>query len=199
MFIKLRIDEALKKDPRLVPAALNWVRSYAETRDNEKFNSLFFMIYSDLNRLSLRTVKQGTPQYKNFLTGALQTLLALEVMLTSDFARCRSMVDPSTAGLLIAPRYEALNFSYSLLNQKEMTRIWDYALRADAAMAGRAPNKEVCSGGVNIGLAVIQGAPAEVIPKPVEAKFVDDDDWHKERTKIRAELRQYWEKRYLMR
>lgn len=199
MFIKMRIDEAIKKDPRLIPAALNWVRPYAETRDNEKFNSLYFMVYSDLNRLSLRTVKQNSPQYRAFLTAALQNLLALEVALTADFARCRSMVDPSTAGLLIAPRYEALNFAYGVLNQKEMQRVWDYALRAEAAMAARAPNKEICSGGVNIGLAFMQGAPAEIIPKPVEAKFIDDDDWQKERNDIRAELRKYWEKRYMLR
>lgn len=198
MFIKMRIDEAIKKDPRLIPAALSWVRPRAETREPDDFNSLYYMIYSDLNRLSLRTVKQNSPHYKAFLTAALQGLMALEVALTTDFARCRSKVDTSTAGLIIAPRYEALEFSYGMFNKKEMSRIWDYALRVENAMAARPPNREVCSGGVNIGLAYIEGAPQEVIPKPVDPDFVRESDWQEERNKIRAELRQYWEKRYAM-
>src|SRR5690606_1206424 len=93
---------------------------------------------------------------------------------------------------------QALDFSYGMFNKKEMSRMWDYALRVEGAMAARPPNREVCSGGVNIGLAYIEGAPQEVIPKPIEPDFIREDNWQEERNTIRAELRQYWEKRYVM-
>lgn len=198
MFIAGRIEERLAKEPGKLPVALAWARAQAEAKakDAARFNSLYYMILSDMNRRSMHTVKKNSPHYKVFAAGALQALYALELMLTQDFARCRNPIDTSTAGLVIAPRYAKLSYLYPLFNQKEMTVMWASAVKIETARASRLPNAEVCSGGVNTGVALLEGAPAEMIPDSVQPAYIEDAAWNAEREKIRARLKGYWQSRY---
>lgn len=204
----------INENPRRLAVALDWARDNSVLqKDPEKINSLYFMLYADLEYFAAQAFleQKMTAQFIDMSKTALAALLTSEALLATDIARCE---DPSARSILIplmAPRMEALHYAYGLFDEQQMKTLSVMVLSGVSAMWNRAPNKEVCASGRDSVIQAleqgattaqgrnIQGAQTVLIPPKdfdVAPKFIDHNTWMEKSAQIYKNVGASWSQRY---
>lgn len=206
--------KSVTETPGRLGVSLDWARDNSvRVQDLSKLNSLYFMLYADLEYLAaLAFLKEKmVPQFLDISRTALAALMTFEILLATDTARCEDETARSIIIPLMAPRIKALQYAYGLFEQPQMQFLTSTILTSTSAMWGRAPNPEICaSGRDSVIKALDQGATTYkggndataiavlVPPKDFKAdpKFIQQDRWMEKSTEIYKNIGASWIQRY---
>lgn len=207
----------INENPRRLAVALDWARDHSVfQKDPKKINSLYFMLYSDLEYFAAQAFleQKMTAQFIDMSKTALAALSTAEVLLATDIARCQDQSARSILIPLMAPRMQALNYAYGLFDEQQMQSMSVMVMSGVASMWNRAPNKEVCaSGRESVIKALEQGARTAKAPQgnnilgdqtvlippkdfSVEPKFIDHNTWMEKTAEIYKNISASWSQRY---
>lgn len=184
------ISERTRKEPRLMAAALDWARDNSVGQSNQqRLNGFYFMLYSDLAYLAAQAFKlQGMDStYKDLSKTAFASLLTFDLLTATDALRCTDKTARELRAPLVKPRYIMLDYVFDLMTYEEMQKLFMAILRSESALGNRAPNRELCAGGSEGKLAMMNhpGTRQEKVeipeqPGTMRTILVPPEDYHYE-------------------
>lgn len=211
------VTERTRQEPRLTAAALDWARDNSIGQsDPAKLNSFYFMLYSDLAYLAAQAFKlQGMDStYKDLSKTAFASLLTFDLLTATDALRCADRTTRDLRAPLVKPRYIMLDYVFDIMTYEEMQTLFTAVLRSENAMENRAPNRELCAGGSDAKLAMMEhpdtrqekvevpeqpGTMRTVLIPPkdyhYEPKLITQSEWLAARGKMQTAVRDSWYQR----
>src|SRR5690606_7464465 len=114
--------------------------------------------YSDLAYIAARAflTQKMVHEFIDMSKTALASLLTFEMLLASDIARCKDASVENILPQLITPRLAVLEYAYGLFTQEAMDHLAIQILTAESARLQRPPNPEICGGGVEASVALLE-------------------------------------------
>ena len=213
------ITERTRKEPRLTAAALDWARDNSIGQsDPQRLNAFYFMLYSDLAYLAAQAFKlQGMAStYQDLSKTAFASLLTFDLLTATDALRCEDKTARELRAPLVKPRYIMLDYVFDLMSYGDMQILFSAVLRSENAMDNRAPNRELCAGGSEGKLAMLEhpGTRQEKVEIPdqpgtmrtilippeghhYEPKLVTQTEWLAAREKMQNAVRDSWYQRQM--
>ncbi len=216
--VGLRLTERIKSDGKLFFIALDWLKNNSIAQSQvQKFNSFYFLIYSDLLLQAGQYYKnKGDEATFNELTkSSLMNLLFFEMLLSSDITRCEDKSVSSIKPILLGFRFKGLQPYFGLVAKPQMQGIWRSAKVLDDKYAERIPNKEVCSSGAAVSVDMLKqpgtktievadpkqfgGKSRKIIPPEgyaYQPTYIDNATWNAQRHSINDQVIQAWAERF---
>ncbi|MFN7113233.1 MAG: hypothetical protein ACK4PK_02630 [Alphaproteobacteria bacterium] len=213
------IHAHIRRDPPLLAVALDWARdNSAGHQDLETLNSFYFMLYTDLAYLGAQAFDlQGMhAEYVDLSKTAFASLLLFDLLSATDALRCEDKTARELRAGLVKPRYALLDYVFDFMDAKEMHDLFITMLRTESAMGLRGPNRELCAGGSEGKLALLEhpdtkreeidvpdmpGTKRTVLIPPedfkYEPKYITQDEWLEAREKMQNAVRDSWFQRQI--
>ncbi|MDY0008757.1 MAG: hypothetical protein RBS08_03540 [Bdellovibrionales bacterium] len=208
------IHASIQNDPALLAVALDWARdNSAGQGDLQNLNPFYFMVYTDLAYLGAQAFEmQGMrAEYEDLSKAAFASLLTFDVLTATDALRCADKTVRDLRTTLVAPRYQLLDYVFDIMSPEQMDELFITILRTESAMGLRAENRELCAGGAEGKLALLQhpdakrteidvpetpGAKRTILVPPENFKFqpsyISLDDWLALREPMQNAVRDSW-------
>lgn len=184
------ITERTRQEPRLMAAALDWAADNSVgQQDQQKLNAFYFMLYSDLAYLAAQAFKlQGMEStYQDLSKTAFASLLTFDLLTATDALRCTDKTARELRAPLVKPRYIMLDYVFDLMTYEQMQKLFMAILRSESALGNRAPNRELCAGGSEGKLAMLEapGTRQEKVeipdqPGTMRTILIPAEDYHYE-------------------
>lgn len=213
------IHTHIRKDPALLAVALDWARdNSAGHTDLQSLNAFYFMLYADLAYLGAQAFElQGMRgEYIDLSKTAFASLLTFDLLTATDALRCADKTVRDLRAPLVAPRYELLDYVFDFMTAKEMHELFITILRTESAMGLRGPNRELCAGGSESKLALLEhpdtkreeidvpgmpGTKRTVLIPPQDFKYepsyITLDEWLEARGTMQNAVRDSWFQRQI--
>jgi hypothetical protein len=193
MKIAQQIKKKIADEPSKLAVAMKWAddRTFGAS-DPLRLNSLYFMIYSDLNRMQMPTARMSNEAYRKYAWAAYMGLAAFEAMFMADLERCGNPAAKASVTALLSPRHEALILVNRMFPKEKIEAAWETALEFEAASGQRPGNADICSNN----LSETEEEDQNALPATVKATYIGDAAWNAAREKSRQQLKVNWKQRY---
>lgn len=190
MQIAQQIKKKIAAEPNKIAVATKWAEDHTfGASDPAKLNSIYFMVYSDLNRMQAPGARMNDEAFRKYVWQAYLSLVVFEAMMMADLERCVNQAGRPAANALLGPRYAGLQTVYTLFPKTKIEGAWETALEFEASSGARPGNADICSNNLS---ETESGEGAGT----VDAAYIDDAAWKAAREKTRAQLKTYWQQRY---
>lgn len=208
------IHASIRNDPALLAVALDWARdNSAGQGDLGSLNPFYFMVYTDLAYLGAQAFElQGMKaEYEDLSKAAFASLLTFDLLTATDALRCADKTVRDLRVTLVTPRYQLLDYVFGLMTPEQMNELFITILRTESAMGLRAENRELCAGGAEGRMALLQhpdtkrtqvdvpenpGTKRTILVPPENFKFeptyISQDEWLGAREPMQSAVRDSW-------
>lgn len=213
------INKRVREKPRLLAVAMDWARDHSVgQQDLQKLNGYYYLLYSDLTFMASQAFKIAgiENEYKDMVRTSFASLLTFDLLMATDALRCKDTSVRDIRGPLVKPRYELLDNAFDYLAPEDIYRLFLTVSKAESAMGSRAPNAELCAGGI-VGKTAQLNDPATqhievdnpdmpgtkrtiLMPPPdftFTPEYVTDDEWQEARARMQAAVRDSWFQRQM--
>lgn len=213
------INKRTREKPRLLAVAMDWARDNSVgQQDLKKLNAYYYMLYSDLTFMASQAFKIAgmEAEYKDMVRTSFASLLTFDLLAATDALRCKDTSAREIRAPLVKPRYDLLDDAFDYLSAEDLYRLFLTVSKAESAMGARAPNEELCAGGIDGKTALMNnpatqrvevdtpempGTKRTILVPPPDFKFtpeyIPDEEWLEARTRMQAAVRDSWFQRQM--